>query len=44
MEVMLGPALTPERRNQLSALLEDEDLLRSTFPRVADYLSTAPTL
>jgi len=44
MEAMLGPALTQERRNQLSALLEDEDLLRASFPRVAEYLSTAPTL
>lgn len=44
MEAMLGPALTQERRNQLSALLDDEKLLRATFPQVADYLSTAPTL
>ena len=44
MEAMLGPALTKERRNQLSALLDDEQLLRASFPRVAEYLSTAPTL
>ncbi|WP_280501368.1 hypothetical protein [Nocardia farcinica] len=35
-------ALTPQRRSELAALLEDTELLRSRFPRVAEYLETAP--
>ncbi|WP_067570589.1 hypothetical protein [Nocardia acidivorans] len=36
--------LTAERRDELAALLEDARGLRSRFPRVADYLETAPML
>ncbi|WP_067689692.1 hypothetical protein [Nocardia jejuensis] len=37
-------ALTQERRAELAALLGDERRLRADFPRVADYLDTAPML
>jgi len=36
--------LTPERRAQLVELLDDEHRLGAEFPRVAEYLNTAPTL
>ncbi|WP_040853749.1 hypothetical protein [Nocardia niigatensis] len=36
--------LTPERREELAALLGDERRLRTEFPKVADYLETAPML
>ncbi|MFJ1461554.1 hypothetical protein [Nocardia sp. N2S4-5] len=36
--------LTAERRGELAVLLEDEQLLRSKYPTVADYLDTAPML
>lgn len=41
---MTGLVLTPERRNELAALLDDEPRLRSEYPKVAEYLSTAPML
>ncbi|MET7773765.1 hypothetical protein [Nocardia sp. NPDC005366] len=37
-------ALTDERRDQLTALLNDEARLRSDFPKVVDYLDTTPML
>jgi hypothetical protein len=36
--------LTPERRAELAALLEDEQRLRVEYPKVHDYLGVAPTL
>ncbi|MFD6159181.1 class I SAM-dependent methyltransferase [Nocardia sp. NPDC060256] len=36
--------LTDERRDQLAALLADEHLLKAKYPKVADYLDTAPML
>lgn len=41
---MTGFVLTAERRNELAALLEDERRLRAEYPKVADYLDTAPRL
>lgn len=41
---MSALVLTPERRDELAALLGDEARLRSEFPRVAEYLETAPML
>ncbi|MFI6171272.1 hypothetical protein ACIBCN_31135 [Nocardia sp. NPDC051052] len=41
---MTGFVLTAERRNELAALLGDEQRLRSEYPKVADYLDTAPRL
>lgn len=41
---MTGFALSPERRSELAALLEDEEHLRQAFPKVADYLATSPSL
>ncbi|MFI9506806.1 hypothetical protein [Nocardia sp. NPDC052566] len=41
---MTGLALTTERRTELAALLDDEQRLRAEYPRVADYLDTAPQL
>ncbi|MRH89955.1 hypothetical protein GFY24_21360 [Nocardia sp. SYP-A9097] len=41
---MTDLALTAERRDELAALLEDAQGLRSRFPKVADYLDTAPML
>lgn len=41
---MTGLVLTPERRNELAALLDDEPRLRAEYPKVAEYLSTAPML
>lgn len=37
-------ALTSERRNELLALLDDDERLRAEFPRVKDYLDTSPSL
>ncbi|WP_040798868.1 class I SAM-dependent methyltransferase [Nocardia higoensis] len=37
-------ALTPQRRSELAALLEDAELLRAQYPRMAEYLDTAPML
>jgi hypothetical protein len=46
--VRLGGAdertLTPERRAELVALLDDEQRLRAEFPKVSEYLDMAPTL
>lgn len=36
--------LTAERRDELAALLGDERRLRAEYPKVADYLDTAPML
>lgn len=36
--------LTPERRDELANLLEDDKHFRATHPAVADYLDTAPLL
>lgn len=36
--------LTPERRDELADLLEDDKYFRTTYPAVADYLDTAPML
>ncbi|WP_194837402.1 hypothetical protein [Nocardia sp. XZ_19_369] len=41
---MTGLTLTTERRTELAALLEDEQRLRLEYPKVADYLDTAPML
>ncbi|MEV0295516.1 hypothetical protein [Nocardia sp. NPDC050710] len=41
---MTGLSLTTERRTELAALLEDEQRLRLQFPKVAEYLDTAPML
>ncbi|MEC3957179.1 hypothetical protein VMT65_29380 [Nocardia sp. CDC153] len=41
---MTDLVLTPQRRTELSALLEDEARLRLEFPRVAEYLDTASRL
>jgi hypothetical protein len=37
-------ALTAERRNELAALLDDEERLRTEYPSVSEYLDMAPTL
>lgn len=37
-------ALTADRREELAALLGDEQRLRNEYPKVADYLDTAPML
>lgn len=36
--------LTPERRDQLAALLDDEQRLRADYPKVVEYLDMAPRL
>ncbi|GGL37680.1 hypothetical protein [Nocardia jinanensis] len=41
---MTALVLTPERRTELAALLDDEARLRTEYPKVAEYLSTAPLL
>ncbi|MBF6335205.1 hypothetical protein IU450_04830 [Nocardia abscessus] len=41
---MTGLALTPERRTELAELLGDESRLKAEYPRVAEYLDTAPML
>lgn len=41
---MTALALTPERRSELAALLGDESRLQAEFPKVAEYLDTAPML
>jgi len=38
------PALTAERRDQLSAFLSDDQMLRTRYPKVAEYLRTASRL
>jgi hypothetical protein len=37
-------ALTAERREELAALLDDDQRLRSEYPKVAEYLDMAPNL
>jgi hypothetical protein len=37
-------ALTPERRAELLALLDDEQRLRAEYPKVSEYLEMAPNL
>lgn len=37
-------ALTAERRTELAALLDDEQRLRTEYPKVSDYLDMAPNL
>ncbi|QIS10607.1 hypothetical protein [Nocardia arthritidis] len=41
---MTGLSLTTERRDELAALLGDEQRLRTEYPKVADYLDMAPQL
>ncbi|WP_194834292.1 hypothetical protein [Nocardia sp. XZ_19_369] len=41
---MTGLTLTNERRMELAALLEGEQRLRLEYPKVAEYLDTAPML
>ncbi|MFD0000174.1 hypothetical protein [Nocardia sp. NPDC127526] len=41
---MTGFVLSPDRREELVALLGDEQRLRAEYPKVADYLETAPGL
>lgn len=36
--------LTSERRNELAALLDDDQRLRTEYPKVAEYLDMAPRL
>jgi hypothetical protein len=36
--------LSAERRDELAALLDDEQRLRAEYPKVAEYLDMAPTL
>src|SRR5262245_60233503 len=37
-------ALTAERRNELAALLDDEQRLQEEYPKVSEYLDMAPNL
>lgn len=41
---MTRQALTPERRDELAALLDDEERLRRKYPKVSEYLDMAPKL
>ncbi|MFI5715165.1 hypothetical protein [Nocardia sp. NPDC051750] len=41
---MTGLVLTPERRTELAALLDDGARLAAEYPKVAEYLDTAPML
>lgn len=41
---MADLVLTAERRDELAALLGDDRRLKSEYPKVADYLETAPML
>ncbi|MGH3762737.1 hypothetical protein [Actinophytocola sp.] len=41
---MVKRTLTPERRAELAALLDDEQRLRAEYPKVSEYLDMAPTL
>lgn len=36
--------MTAERRNELAALLDDEERLRAEYPKVSEYLDMAPNL
>ncbi len=44
IEYVVELALTPERRSELLALLDDSERLQAEFPKVKDYLDTSPTL
>ncbi|MEU6579559.1 hypothetical protein [Nocardia sp. NPDC046763] len=37
-------ALSPDRREELTSLLGNEQRLKTEFPKLADYLSTAPNI
>lgn len=41
---MTALVLTPERRNELAELLDDGARLQAEYPKVAEYLDTAPML
>ncbi|MGY1869840.1 hypothetical protein ACW9HK_32600 [Nocardia gipuzkoensis] len=41
---MISLELTPERRTELAELLGNESRLKAEYPRVAEYLDTAPML
>lgn len=41
---MVELALTTERRNELVALLDDQERLRDEYPKVSEYLEMAPNL
>ncbi|MEC3957523.1 hypothetical protein VMT65_31130 [Nocardia sp. CDC153] len=41
---MTGFALSSDRRDELAALLGDEKRFQTSYPKVADYLATAPGL
>nr|WP_042194430.1 hypothetical protein [Kibdelosporangium sp. MJ126-NF4] len=41
---MADLVLTSERRDELAALLDDEERLRAEYPKVAEYLDMAPQL
>lgn len=41
---MVELALSAERRNELAALLDDEERLRAEYPKVSEYLDMAPNL
>ncbi|MBF6331865.1 hypothetical protein [Nocardia transvalensis] len=44
IECVTDLVLTAERRDELAALLGDEQRLRAEYPKVADYLDAAPML
>lgn len=44
MKIMTDLTLTTERRHELADLLDDEHRLRAEYPKVAQYLGTAPGL
>ena len=41
---MTDRVMTEERRNELAALLDDDQRLRADYPKVAEYLDMAPRL
>ena len=41
---MTALVLTPERRTELAALLQDGERLKTEYPKVAEYLDVAPLL
>jgi hypothetical protein len=44
MAVVAELVLTAERRDELAALLDDEQRLRAEYPKVTEYLDMAPGL
>lgn len=44
IEFVTGFVLTPERRDELADLLDDDKRFRATYSAVADYLDAAPML